>query len=138
MFASGRIWFSVGLSFVNFWNHYRIELVYASRNSNRNTYIRDCSYCLTVNGRHLQRHRVAFVPGVWRCPESILTVSRLSILVEASGGSERCPEILFSQRNHAKITTHITLVEGSLSGGLMISTGFSADLFGSDDAYFLV
>lgn len=29
-----------------------------------------------------------------------------------------------------------TLVENSLSGGLMISSGFSVDLLGSGDAYF--
>lgn len=35
-----------------------------------------------------------------------------------------------------EIATHITLPDASLSGGLRRSFGFSADLFGSDDAYF--
>lgn len=35
-----------------------------------------------------------------------------------------------------EIATHITLPDASLSGGLSRSFGFSADLFGSDDACF--
>lgn len=35
-----------------------------------------------------------------------------------------------------RVAFHVTLADASLSGGLSRSFGFSADLFGSDDACF--
>lgn len=64
-------------------------------------------------------------------------VSHLSISVEAPGDSERSPESSRSALHFGScITALLTLADVSLSGGLSRSVGFSADLFGSDDAYF--